>query len=195
MERKKFLQKKPNFEYLAEKYENFRKYTFYNNEGKLSFNFNDNEANKEFTKTIMLEEYNIKWDIPQNFLVPGIPSKLNYLDWINSILLEYQINNDNIIGVDVGTGANCIYPLLGFTSYGWSFIASDINPEALKSAKNLLEINDIKTIELKLQPNPKNAFVNIISTKDKLTFTLCNPPFFDINEEKINHPARVFINY
>lgn len=30
-------------------------------------------------------------------------------------------------GLDVGTGASCIYPLLGHRVYGWNFMGSDID--------------------------------------------------------------------
>jgi 23S rRNA A1618 N6-methylase RlmF len=30
-------------------------------------------------------------------------------------------------GIDVGTGASAIYPLLGTSVYGWAFLATDID--------------------------------------------------------------------
>lgn len=35
--------------------------------------------------------------------------------------------DEGIRGLDIGTGASAIYPLLGAKVYGWAFIATDID--------------------------------------------------------------------
>lgn len=58
-----------------------------------------------------------------------VPNRLNYLLWIQSLL---QSSSDKytdayypereVIGLDIGTGASCIYPLLGCAQYPkWRF--------------------------------------------------------------------------
>jgi 23S rRNA (adenine1618-N6)-methyltransferase len=37
--------------------------------------------------------------------------------------------------LDIGTGASCIYPILGQTVYQWHFVASDIDPISINTAK------------------------------------------------------------
>jgi len=61
-----------------------------------------------------------------------VPNRLNYVLWIQSLLDTTSDNfNDSydalheVIGVDIGTGASCIYPLLGCASRSkWKFIGT-----------------------------------------------------------------------
>ena len=69
-------------------------------------------------------------------MIPPIPSRLNYINLINNLIKE--IKEDNIIGIDIGTGANIIYPLLGNSLYNWKFICSEINQDAFNNAKLIL---------------------------------------------------------
>ncbi|GBG77492.1 hypothetical protein CBR_g23939 [Chara braunii] len=38
-------------------------------------------------------------------------------------------------GLDIGTGANCIYPLLGASIHGWHFVGTDTSERALEAAR------------------------------------------------------------
>lgn len=69
-----------------------------------------------------------RW-IPDGQLCPTVPNRSNYIHWIEDLLLSDVIpkidsNGDNVRGFDIGTGANCIYPLLGASLLGWSFVGS-----------------------------------------------------------------------
>lgn len=69
-----------------------------------------------------------RW-IPDGQLCPTVPNRSNYIHWIEDLLASDIIvrnNNseDNVRGFDIGTGANCIYPLLGASLLGWSFVGS-----------------------------------------------------------------------
>ncbi len=45
--------------------------------------------------------------------------------------------------VSVGTGASCIYPLLGTRLNGWSFLATDIDKESVAVAKENVARNGL----------------------------------------------------
>jgi 23S rRNA (adenine1618-N6)-methyltransferase len=77
---------------------------------------------------------------------------------------------------DIGTGANVIYPLIGFAEYNWQFEGSDINPAALKCAQAIIDANKLK-IKLHLQRNPQNIFHGVIKPNQYFDITMCNPPF------------------
>lgn len=83
--------------------------------------------------------------------------------------------------MDIGTGANLVYPIIGTTSYNWSFVASDIDRIAIASAQKTIDINPIikDKILLRLQPNPKAFFKDIIKEGEKFEITMCNPPFHE----------------
>jgi len=39
------------------------------------------------------------------------------------------------MGLDVGIGANCIYPIIGNALFEWSFVGTDIDEDALQNCK------------------------------------------------------------
>lgn len=70
----------------------------------------------------------VRW-IPDGQLCPTVPNRSNYIHWIEDLLssdLIPPISNSSwrVRGFDIGTGANCIYPLLGASLLGWSFVGS-----------------------------------------------------------------------
>jgi len=58
-----------------------------------------------------------------------VPNRSNYIHWIEDLLASDIIekndaSGDKVRGFDIGTGANCIYPLLGASLLGWNFVGS-----------------------------------------------------------------------
>ena len=50
--------------------------------------------------------------------------------------------------ISVGTGASCIYPLLGTRLNGWSFLATEIDPASVEYAtKNVTANNFVDNIK------------------------------------------------
>jgi 23S rRNA (adenine1618-N6)-methyltransferase len=158
--------------------------------------------------------YNIDyWDIPQNYLCPPIPGRADYIHYIADILGSN--NNGNIpIGhqikcLDIGVGANCVYPIIGNKEYGWSFVGSDIDAIAIASAGKIIELNPLLQvkIELRFQSDPKEIFRGIIKADELFDLSICNPPFHaslaeaqsgtmrkltNLNHEKISKPILNF---
>lgn len=70
-----------------------------------------------------------RW-IPDGQLCPTVPNRSNYIHWINDLLSSEIIQSlggegrSKVKGFDIGTGANCIYPLLGASLFCWSFVGS-----------------------------------------------------------------------
>jgi 23S rRNA A1618 N6-methylase RlmF len=74
-----------------------------------------------------------------------------------------------------GTGASCIFPLLGAKFLKWKFIGTDIDQESLKFAQENVEKNALsEMIELRVGSDE-----NILIADLDFTFCMCNPPFFD----------------
>lgn len=76
------------------------------------------------------ENVTCRW-IPDGQLCPTVPNRSNYIHWIEDLLSSDIITNTHakgdgevVRGFDIGTGANCIYPLLGATLLGWRFVGS-----------------------------------------------------------------------
>ncbi|SFU40037.1 23S rRNA (adenine1618-N6)-methyltransferase [Pustulibacterium marinum] len=155
-----------------------------NKMGQPSVAFSDPKAVKLLNKALLQHYYGIGyWEFPDANLCPPIPGRADYLHYLSDLLQERQHGKDvphqHVRCLDVGTGASCIYPLLGVAEYGWDFIASDVAAKSLASAKQIVENNAQLhgKIDLRLQPNPKQIFTGILHPEEKVTLTLCNPPF------------------
>ena len=83
--------------------------------------------------------------------------------------------------LDIGIGANCIYPIIGVTEYNWNFIGSDVDPNSIDSAIKIVGNNPklVGKVECKLQKDYKAMFRGIIGSKDQIDLTMCNPPFHE----------------
>jgi 23S rRNA (adenine1618-N6)-methyltransferase len=153
----------------------------YNDE---SIDFFDPEAVKMLNKALLMHYYNINfWDIPQGYLCPPIPGRANYIHYIADLTGS---KNNGIIPMgskikclDIGVGANCVYPIIGNKEYGWTFIGTDIDPVSIQSANKIIELNpSLKgKIEIRRQNNPKNIFQGVIQEGEFFDLSVCNPPF------------------
>ena len=164
---------------------------------KETINFSNPDAVKALNKAILLSHYGIQnWDIPQDYLCPPIPGRADYIHYIADLLAS---SNNGIIpegemvtGLDIGVGANCIYPIIGNASYGWSFVGTDIDESAIQNCKKIIAGNPklVDAISLQLQVEPRFIFKNIILPEDKFAFTLCNPPFHNSAQEATKSALR-----
>ena len=156
----------------------------------LSINFSDPYAVKMLNKALLKHFYGIQyWDIPQDYLCPPIPGRADYIHYLADLL---SVNNNGQIPtghavhvLDIGVGANCIYPIIGRQSYGWKFVGSDIHSASVKSAQFIVEANPNlkKGIQIRLQKTPSNIFKGVIKATDRFDLTLCNPPFHASQDE------------
>jgi 23S rRNA (adenine1618-N6)-methyltransferase len=149
-----------------------------------TIDFSNSDAVIALNKALLVSEYRIEnWNIPSNYLCPPIPGRADYIHYLADLLAESNNGTipkgENILGLDIGIGANCIYPILGNSSYGWSFVGVDIDESALQNCKKIIGQNPklSEAISLQLQTTPRYIFKNIILPEDKFSFTICNPPF------------------
>jgi 23S rRNA (adenine1618-N6)-methyltransferase len=176
-----------NFQQLIASYKELAAFVNVNDYGDESIDFFDPDAVKALNKALLKYYYDIStWDIPANYLCPPIPGRADYIHYAADLLRDSQQTDvkkipegERIICLDIGVGANCVYPIIGNKEYGWSFIGTDIDPRAIKSANRIIQANPaIKgKIELREQSNPKNIFQEIIKKNECVDLTICNPPF------------------
>lgn len=143
----------------------------------LSIDFANPKAVKALNKALLADYYHIAdWDIPDQFLCPPIPGRADYIHYLADLLDSDQ--NKKIKGLDIGVGANTIYPLIGHSEYRWDFIGTDINASAIKNAQAIVDANGLNDfIKLRLQNNTNYIFKGIIQADDVFDFSMCNPPF------------------
>lgn len=123
----------------------------------------------------------------ENYLCPPIPGRADYIHYIAE-LIGTENTATGISGrkcLDIGVGANCIYPIIGCTEYGWTFVGSDIDPVSIANARKIVTCNPVLVhrIELRLQKDRRNIFEGVILPDDFFDVTICNPPFHSSKEE------------
>lgn len=149
-----------------------------------TINFSDPEAVKLLNRALLKHHYRVEyWDIPEGYLCPPIPGRADYIHYAADLLATA---NDGVVRkgkkvrvLDIGVGANCVYPIIGHQEYGWSFIGVDIDEEALTSAQKIIDQSkELKAaIELRLQKHKADIFTFAIKPGELFDLTLCNPPF------------------
>lgn len=161
--------------------------------GEDSIHFSDPVAIKLLNKALLSHYYGIqKWEFPDTNLCPPIPGRADYIHYMSDLLN----NNDNITCLDIGVGASCIYPILGISEYNWSFIASEVNTEAITIAKKIIKDNpSLKgKVKFRIQKDENNIFKGIIKPKDKIDLSICNPPFHSSKKEALKGSMRKIRN-
>ena len=186
-----------NFEQLVQKSPELKEFLSINEHQIETIDFSNPDAVKALNKALLIDHYDIQdWDIPKNYLCPPIPGRADYIHYIADLLAT---SNNGIIpegdivqGLDVGVGANCIYPIIGNSAYGWSFVGTDIDENAIQNCKKIIASNPklMDTISLQLQTEARFIFKNIITPEDRFAFTICNPPFHSSQEEATKSSLR-----
>ena len=154
-----------------------------------TINFTNDLAVKMLNQALLKKFYKIDhWDIPNKYLCPPIPGRVDYIHNIADVLAE---SNGGVIPtgkkvkvLDIGVGANCIYPLLGHQEYGWQFVGSDSDLLAVKVASQIIESNQLANfIDCRHQTNALFVFKGIIKPSEIFDMTMCNPPFHSSAQE------------
>ncbi len=152
--------------------------------GDESIDFANPEAVKTLNRALLKHFYAIEnWDIPPNYLCPPIPGRADYIHYIADLLASSNggkiPKGKHVKVVDIGVGANCVYPTIGSKEYGWSFIGADVDPVSIAAARRIVDENPRLEglVELRLQRNDQNIFTGIIDKDEFIDLTICNPPF------------------
>lgn len=169
--------------------------------GKPSIDFANPAAVKVFNRALLRQYYGVEhWDIPEGYLCPPIPGRADYLHNLADLLAsdnDGQIpRGENLRALDIGVGANCIYPLIGRCEYGWHFVGADIAAEALASARAIVQNNAqlAGAIELRQQGNAEHIFLGLLQGDECFDLSLCNPPFHTSAAEASSGSTRKWRN-
>ena len=157
------------------------KYVFVNDYNQESIDFSDPHAVIELNRALLKHFYNVQdWTIPEGYLCPPIPGRVDYLLHIQDLI--FNDTTKTIKGLDIGVGANCIYPILATQQLGWNMVGSDIDETAVKFAKqNALQFKE--KIEIRHQTSNADIFKGVLHSNEFFDFTMCNPPFHASEKE------------
>src|ERR1700748_294003 len=173
-----------DFKLLCKVSPELKKFVSVNQYNDESIDFSDPNAVKALNKALLKHYYGVnEWDIPEGYLCPPIPGRADYIHYMADLLAESNNGilptGDRVKVLDVGMGANCVYPLIGNKIYGWQFVGTDIDPAAITSANKIIAENpQLKnSIVTRFQTNPGDIFKRVIVKDEVFDLTICNPPF------------------
>jgi len=188
-----------DFDALCQALPALSEFVFTNQYGNLSIDFSNAKGVLALNQALLKQFYNVDfWHLPEGYLCPPIPGRADYIHGLADLLAQggELLTGKQIKVLDIGMGANCIYPIIGSQSYAWSFVGSDIDPVAVKMAGLIVKSNKNLNpfIKLRLQKESKSIFKGIINSDDKFALTMCNPPFHASMEKAQAGSARKVTN-
>ncbi|EMD37225.1 hypothetical protein CERSUDRAFT_95480 [Gelatoporia subvermispora B] len=144
-------------------------------------------------------------DVAHRPTVPSakVPNRLNYILWLEDVvktvrLAEPDAFRNGVQGLDIGTGASAIYPLLGCrTDPTWTFTATDIDSKSFQFARSNIATNGLDDRIRVVQSDPTGAILAPLMENNlelqvseeigdeavRYDFTMCNPPFYSSRED------------
>ncbi|GAA4392706.1 23S rRNA (adenine(1618)-N(6))-methyltransferase RlmF [Hymenobacter koreensis] len=152
--------------------------------GDASIDFANPDAVKALNRALLKHFYGIQnWDIPAGYLAPPIPGRADYVHYLADLLASANegvaVKGKSIRVLDVGVGANCIYPIVGHREYGWRFVGTDADPVAVRMAKQIVASNSgiSGAVDIRLQLSSADIFSGVVKPAEVFDLTMCNPPF------------------
>lgn len=180
-----------DFERLLKAHSDLDPFVFTNAHGTQTIDFAKPEAVKALNTALLKAHYDMGyWEFPKANLCPPIPGRVEYIHYMADVL-KSPTPNANIKVLDIGTGASCIYPLLGHATYEWQFVGSDISERSLENAKKIVDKNKLgEAITFRLQRSPTHIFKEILRENDQFYLSICNPPFYKNEAEAFEATTR-----
>ena len=160
-----------------------------------SIDYADPLAVKALNQALLKQAYGLEhWDIPRGYLCPPIPGRSDYIHHLADLIALRR--GPPVRVLDIGMGANCIYPLIGASEYGWSFVGAEVDQAACRWAQKIVTGNPgvAGLIECRLQKSPTQCFHGIIKPGERFDLTMCNPPFHASAEEAADGTQRKMRN-
>lgn len=175
-----------------------QEYVTRNNDGEAPTNWNDEHARCLYTQKLLFRDFGVTCKVTVDRLCPALPSRLNYLHWIEDILEAAcpRASTDNIAtttslpvcGLDIGTGYLAIYAILACVMHrDWRMIGTDIDASALGHAQHVLDDPANEALDLsrrvRLLHTRQDTLIPASDTND-VSFIMCNPPFYASKQER-----------
>jgi|LauGreDrversion4_1035100.scaffolds.fasta_scaffold119079_1 23S rRNA (adenine1618-N6)-methyltransferase len=173
-----------DFPRLVAVYSGLSRFVIPHPDGGDTVDFFDPAAVIALNRALLMADYGLAfWDLPPGALCPPIPGRVDYLHHVADLLAEDRgagrKTESKVRVLDIGMGANCIYPILGVGEYGWRFVGTDTDAGSVAWAKKLVAANpSLKDrIECRHQPLADDIFAGAVRATERFTVSVCNPPF------------------
>jgi len=166
-----------------------------------TIDFSEADGVKTLNCALLKAHYGIEhWDIPPGYLCPPIPSRADYVHHVADLLSEGHPDRiprgAGVQILDIGVGANCVYPIIGSAEYGWRFVGSEIDRVSIDWARRLIATNPVlkAKVECRAQSSPADIFAGIVKPSERFDAAMCNPPFHGSAEEAASGTLRKLKN-
>ncbi|MEH6680202.1 MAG: 23S rRNA (adenine(1618)-N(6))-methyltransferase RlmF [Sediminicola sp.] len=181
-----------DFKRLIGKNPDLAPYVFVNQYGTTTVDFSRTEAVLQLNRALLMLHYGLSnWNVPEGHLCPPVPSRADYIHYLADHIKGDAIGK-TVKGLDIGTGANAIYAILGAQIYNWKMVGTDISTESMAAANRNIEATGglSEKIQLRQQSDPAHIFKGILLEGEYYDFTLCNPPFHSSAEDALKGTVR-----
>lgn len=117
-----------------------------------------------------------------------------YIRWLQKLIDSTSDSfNDTydperpVLGIDIGVGASCIYPLLGCACRpNWRFGGTEIDDRSLEYAEKNVAVNGLQQRVRLRKVTLDGSLLNLKSLGiGHADFVMCNPPFFTSREDML----------
>jgi len=180
---------------LTKHYHALEKFIVLNPSGEETIDFSSSEAVFALNKSMLLADFKLgDYELPSGYLIPPVPGRLDYLLHVRDFLTEkFNVTeNSQLNGLDMGSGANGIYCILGAQHFNWKMVGSETDAKAVEIANANIQktkgLND--KIEIRHQQDKGSLFKNTIQANEQFDFVVCNPPFHSSKEEALKGSLR-----
>lgn len=121
-----------------------------------------------------------------------MPVRWNYIRWIQGLLDttsdDYADRYDSqrdVLGLDIGTGASAIYPLLGCSTRPlWLMAGTDIDTHSLDYARQNVAGNNLEQRVKLIHTTAEGPLIPMAAMGvEELDFVMTNPPFYSSRED------------
>ena len=183
MHRRNIFRKEPDFKKLAMDYQELKQFMTVGSKNRLKFDFKNSDALRALTCALLHRYFQKRITLPNDRMIPAVPQRLNYICWIEDLvkLVENQVTDLNVLGIDIGTGASCIFPILScHRNPSWSLIGVEADAKSYSIAVENVQKNfmDDKIRIVKISTEDTLSDILCLSNQP-VTFIMCNPPFFE----------------
>ncbi len=167
-----------DFAQLTKAYPTLEQFLIEGRDNGTTINFFDDKAVRALNTALLIYHYDLEyWEIPATALTPAIPSRADYVHYLAELVGNKKSGTMRCL--DIGVGANCIYPIIGSKEYDWNFVGSDTELESISNAQKIIDNNPrlSSKVELRHQANSKAIFEGIVKPDEYFDMCMCNPPF------------------
>ena len=175
---------------LVKSYPALKSHILIKPDGGKTIDFANPNAVKTLNCALLAHYYQIEfWDVPAGYLCPPVPGRADYVHYLADLLAtdnQAVVPKGNTVkGLDIGAGANVIYPIIATRSYGWKMVGTDIDPVSIKSANSIIDSNPVLTgnIDIRHQYCQQHIFTGVVKAGEYFDFCMCNPPFHQSAEQ------------